>query len=176
MKLATLGVVVMALVLASCGGGGSDSAPSRGAPTQAAVTGTASSDDGDEEVALDDIESEIRRVIDEYAKAFSEEDWSTSYDLLPPSVRETCLRGRAMTNVAVAVEFAKAFIGEDAWEALKEDSADGYEIQSIEITGDRAVVFSLEVPDGTELVREEGRWWVAGEVGEEGPCEETVSE
>lgn len=111
---------------------------------------------------------EIEKLIDDLAEAFSDEDWARTYDMLPPSSREECPRGQYLATINIAIEFAKGFVGEDGWEALKEDARDGYEIESIEPDPRGALLYYTGNAEPVLVVQEDGEWWL---LEEEDPCD-----
>lgn len=143
-----------ALSLAACGGGEGE-APPTPSRTLAATS-----------------EDQIREVLDRLAEANSQEDSSAAYEIYAPTLREICEKDdfRAVRDFNFRSD--KLLIGEIAWEALKEDLADGYEVRSVEVVGDRATAVVLENDEPLTFVREEGQWWFY----EEGPCEVTLFE
>lgn len=148
-RMLCVGTAVM-LLLAACGGDGGVG----GGQTPTPQT-------------REEAEDEIKSVVEKMGKAFSREDWEEGYELYAPSLREECRKGEYLAQLAVTVEFAKAFIGEEAWEALKDDLKDGYDIKSIDISGNRATVTTVESDEPLTLAREGERWWY----WEEDPCE-----
>jgi len=140
MKIMWLSSVMLAL-LAACGGGPS-----------------ARSD-----------EDQILELVGGAARAYAIEDWSAFYELYAPSVREGCRKSEFLASTNVAVESTKGFIGEEAWDAFREEASDGYDVESIEINGDKAKVVVREQDDPLDFVREDGRWWAEDE--DEDPCE-----
>ena len=131
------------------------------APGTDDVTPSLSSDD----------EEEIEELVDELAEMFANEDWSRAYDLLPPSARETCSKGRYLAGVAVAIEFVKELFGDEAWDALQEDAKDGWDVTSIEPVPGGAIAYTLESgEDGLTMVFEDGEWWTMDDIDDD-PCE-----
>ncbi len=157
--LTLFGLALLVLGLVACGGGESGTPP---VPTTA--TPTSPSRPTLEPMAQ--AEDQIREVLDKVAKASSQEDWSAVYEQYAPSVQETCPKDKFLVRQDMAVESAISLAGKEAWEALKEELADGLDIQSIEVVGSQATVVHLEAEQPTTLVREEGQWWLY----DEDPC------
>ena len=146
----TLAIAGLALAVA-CGGGSS------GQPIERFANPT-------EQAAAD--EEAIGAVLDDWGKALSREDWSDVYDLLPPSARAECPRGRYLVTVDAELMLLRETISDEAWEALKDDGSDGIQVRSIVLRGDAAIADTLESGE-LELRHEEGRWWV----DQDHPCE-----
>ena len=146
----TLAIAGLALAVA-CGGGSSGRPIERFAnPTEQAAAA----------------EEAIGAVLDDWGKAVSREDWSDVYDLLPPSMRDECPRGRYLANIDIALMFASGFVSDEAMQALRDDASDGLDVRSLELSGDVAIADTLEFGE-RELRREDGRWWI---LEDEDPC------
>ena len=76
-----------------------------------------------------------------------------------------------MTRIDIGLALRPAFFSDETYEAIRADIADGLEVRSLTITGDVAIVDTLEVSE-IELRREDGRWWV---LEDDDPCEEIGS-
>jgi len=101
----------------------------------------------------------MQKLADLVGVAFSKEDWHGAYKLYPPSIRKSCSEDDYIKSVTAAADFARQAVGDQAWEDLKKDAADGYDLTSIQADGDQATARAKEGDEPLLFRREDGDWW-----------------
>jgi len=108
----------------------------------------------------------IQKLADLVGVAFSKEDWHAAYKLYPPSVRKSCSEDDYIKSVTAAANYLRQAEGDQQWEKYKKAAADGYDLTSITVDGDKGTAKAKEGDEPLFFRHEDGDWWYY----EDDPC------